>query len=119
MGILFWCIVYNLCVCVCVCGGGAGADLSPTPVALRNNGMCAIHYHYVSRVSIDENSGLMRCCLQLIEGAGYSEMSAHTYQAIPCNNPESWTFVFREVATSCTTLQYVGYFAKYEKEKQV
>jgi hypothetical protein len=70
-------------------------------------------------VSIDEKSGLMGCCLQLIEGAGYPEISAHTYQAIPCNNPEGWTFVFRDVATSCTTLYYVGYFTIYEKEKQV
>jgi len=70
-------------------------------------------------VSIDEKSGLMGCCLQLIEGAEYSEMSAHTYQSIPCNNPEGWTFVFREVATSCTTPYCVGYFTKCEKEKQV
>jgi len=41
----------------------------------------------------------MGCCLQLIEGAGYSEISAYTYLAVPCNNPEGWTFVFREVAT--------------------
>ena len=60
----------------------------------------------------------MGCCLQLIDGAGYSEISVYTYQAIPYNNPEGWTFVFREVA-SCTTLYYVGYFTKYEKEKQV
>ena len=61
----------------------------------------------------------MDCCLQLIEGADYSEMWAHTYQSTPCNNPESWIFVFREVATSCTTLYCVGYYTKYEKEKKL